>query len=188
MASGAKKTQANVDFWNQQSQQQLQQLQQPSETQKLIDERNKKFLDWDAQAGHNVKDAPGLSDYIQIGRAAQDRAKQERFGTGALQLGEDGQKPYLENLKSLRQSEQAENFGSGLENALAMKRAEVSGSALPFAQLDLQRKTAGAGIASQAMGQWLNRQAQQKTWWDYLKDISQMGMQAAQTYAGMGGG
>lgn len=143
------------------------------------------FLNWKDTPGRNVADAPGLSDYIQIGQAAQDRAKRERFGTGALQLGDAANAGYLANLKGLRQNEMAQDFGTGLENALASRNAEATGSVMPLSQLTTNRNIAKAGQAGNMFGQWSNKQV--KNWWDYAREGVGMGTQIGSMIFGGGG-
>lgn len=167
MGSGNKKKDQGMSYWDQQAQQNAARINDVDPAEQAIRDQNKRFLDWENKVGHNIGDAPGLQDTIQIGRSAMARADRDRMGTGALQLGDNGTTPYLANLKELKKSEAAENYGSGLEEALQAKRAEVHGSVLPYAQLMTNRRVAAAGNASQMFNNW-GSVPDRKPWWQTL--------------------
>lgn len=143
-----------------------------------------RFLNWDESKGKNIRDAPGMSDYIQIGQAAIDRANQDRMGTGALRLSDGGASGYAEKMKSLRQAEMGNQVGASLENALAGLRAEAHGSVMPLAQLDMNRSMGLAGMASQNNNSYLNRPRQQPFWQQMLLGAIQGGSAVAGAFAG----
>jgi hypothetical protein len=120
---------------------------------------------WQKQPGHDIGDAPGMDPYIQIGRGALERGKKERMGTGALALGDPGSSGHAAKLREMGQAEAAQQFGAGLENAYAMRNAEVKGSYGPLAQLELGRKMGQLNNTSQAQALWV--QKQRKSPWDY---------------------
>lgn len=127
---------------------------------------------WMAQPGHDIGSAPGMDPYLQIGRAAVAKAGQERHGTGALQLASAGGEGYAQKLKEMNQRETAQEMGAQLENAYAMRNAEVEGSVLPVGQMELSRKLGQLGNTSQMAGLWI--QKPRKSFWDYAMDASQM--------------
>lgn len=170
---GGGRNRRNQDYWDAQNRQANQQITQVDPLEQQWRDQQQQYLTWRNSNGRDVRDAPGLSDYIQIGEAAQHRAKQERMGTGALQLGNAGNAGYTENLKTLRQNEAAQDFGTGLEQALGMRHAEATGSVLPLAQLTTNRNVARAGHAGSMFGQWNQRQS--RNWWDYLREGIGMG-------------
>lgn len=129
------------------------------------------FLNWKDSNGRDVRDAPGLSDYIQIGQAAQERAGRERMGTGALQLAGDAGN--AGNLRELKKQEAAQDFGTGLERAYAMRNAEATGSVMPLANMTLNRNTAYAGAMGNLYG-IRSSQPKPKSWWNYLQEGAQM--------------
>lgn len=177
MGSGGKKKKEE-NFWTQNAQTAYTNAGQKSELEKLFEQSQIDFLNWDKSGGKDVRDAPGLSNYIQIGQAAQERAGQERMGTGALQLGAGGGSEYAQKLKQLNQSQMAENFGTGLENALQMRRAEATGSVMPLASLDANRKGMQMQGANQMVSTYFNR-PRSTPFWQQLLGI---GAQAGASY------
>lgn len=145
----------------------MQQAQQVSPLQQAYEQAQLEFLNWDKSKGKDVRNAPGLNNYIQIGQAAMDRAERDRQGTGALALGAPGAEGYTENLKSLRKNEMGREFGAGLENALAGRRAEATGSVLPLATLNNSRNLGVLNANSQMLGTYMNR-PQRQPWWHSL--------------------
>ena len=173
-------------YWNQQSQAQFQEAQKKSPLQEALEKRSLEFLNWDNSKDKNVTDAPGMNDYVQIGQAAMARAEQDRQGSGALALGGDGASGYAEKLKSLRKAEAGNAVGSGIENALNMRRAEAQGSALPLAQFDFQKNMALTNFAGNQNQSYLNRPRQTPFWQTLLLQGIRSGTSVAT--AGMGGG
>lgn len=175
MGSGGRNRERQ-NYWDTQAAQANQAITQVDPLEQQWRDEQKRFLDWRDSSGKDVRNAPGLDEYIQIGQAAQDRAQRERMGTGALQLGNAGNAGYTENLKTLRQNEAAQDFGTGLESAVAARTAEATGSVLPLAQLTTNRNIAKANNAAGMFGQWNQRKS--KNWWDYL-------IEGAQTFGPM---
>ena len=167
MGGGGRKKREET-FWNNAAKQANQQITQVDPIEQKFRQKVSDRLDWEKGTRDIADPRAGLTDYIQIGQAAKERAKRERMGTGALQLGEAGNSGYLANLKQLHQNEAAQDFGIGLENANTMAHAEATGSVLPLAQMTTNRNVAQAGHAGSMFGQWSNKQ--QKSWWDYLKE------------------
>lgn len=179
---GGGRNRQNQNYWNQQTQQQLQTAQQQNAAIAQVDpleqawrDRQKAVLDWDKKPGKDIRDLPGMSEHIQIGEAAVRRANQDRMGTGALQLGADGASGHAMKLKELRQAQMGEEVGAGLDNARAQIHAEAANSIMPLAQLHTNRKLGQAqhslGIANTSagmFGQWNQRRS--KNWWDYLRE------------------
>lgn len=162
----------------------MQQASEKTPAQKALEERQNRFLTWDNSKDKNVMDAPGMSDYIQIGQAAINRANRDKVGTGALALSDGGASGYAEKLKGLRQKEAANEFGAGLETALMNRRAEAQGSVLPMAQLDLSRSMGLAGLASQNNNAYLNRPRETPFWQKMILGAIQGGSAVAGAFAG----
>lgn len=185
MSSGReKKNNQQQDWWQGQTQTAYNNVATKTPLETQFEANQKKFLDWDASDGKDVRDAQGLDSYIQIGQAAQERGNQQRMGTGALALSDGGASGYAEKLKSLQNAQRGENFGSGLENALAARRAEATGSVMPLAQLDLSRKNAQLGSATGMTGMYLNRPKTRPFWQDLTMGIIQGASQVGAAAAG----
>lgn len=157
MGSGQGKDRETQNYWNTQSQQAYQATAQATPLQQAFEQAQLDFLNWDKSSGKNVAEAPGLDNYIQIGRAAQERGNREKMGTGALALGGAGAEGYAPKLKELRQAESEQNFGTGLEDALAMRRSEATGSVIPLASLNNARNAGRAQFAGGMYGTLQNR-------------------------------
>lgn len=150
-----------------------------SPLQKAYEQSQLDFLNWDKSQGKDIRNAPGLDNYIQIGQSAMNKANQERMGTGALSLGDPGASGYTANLKSLRQNEMAREFGTGLEDALAGRRAEASGSVIPLASLNNQRNMGVLNASSGLLNMYMNRPKKTPWWQSLLNTGLQVGGQAA---------
>lgn len=179
--AGGGRNRRRQNYWDAQAAVQNRDMTQQSPEEALRRQQVQQYLTWKNSNGRDVRDAPGLSDYIQIGQAAKERAGRERMGTGALKLGGEG--GYAEKLRQQKQAEAAQDFGIGLERAYAMNDAQMTGSVLPFASLDAGRRQAQAGHSASMFSQWNQRQS--RNWWDYTMQIGQLAAQAA---GGMGGG
>lgn len=152
------KKQKQEDYWGGQMQTAYQNAQAPNPLEQRLSARTQQFLDWDADPNKNITDSrSGVNDYIQIGQGALARAGRERMGSGALRLSDGGASGYAEKLRTQKQAEMGNEFGAGLENALAASRAQATNSVLPLASLDMSRRF---GLADRAAGNfhtYLNR-------------------------------
>lgn len=166
----------------QQYQQAFTQAQQQSPAEKAMQERNLAFLNWYDTAGKDVTQAPGLSPYLQIGAAARQRAQRERMGMGAMQLG-SGNEAYATKLREQYAQEAAQNYGTGLESAVAGRYAEATGSMLPLAQLAQQRSMGLLGSAQGREMGYLNAPRETPFWKTFLiegmRGAAQIGAAAA---------
>jgi hypothetical protein len=166
----------------QQYQQAFTQAQQQSPAEKAMQERNLAFLNWYDTAGKDITQAPGLSPYLQIGAAARKRAQSQRMGMGAMQLG-TGSEGYAAKLREQYAQEAAQNYGTGLEQAVTGRYAEATGSMLPLAQLAANRSM---GLLSSAQGReqgYLNAPRETPFWKTFLiegmRGAAQIGAAAA---------
>lgn len=126
--------------------------------------RSMQFLkDWEAP-GRDVRALPGLSNYIQIGQEAQERALQQRMGTGALRLSGVGTEGYAAKLREQSQTEAAQNTANALERAVASRYAEATGSILPLAQLQQSRSMGVLGSTQSREQAYLNAPRETPFW------------------------
>lgn len=188
MAGGGKKEKKKQEtYWNQQARTANQQIAEKSELEKALEKKSLDRLNWEKEGRTDISDPrAGLQNYIQIGQAALNRAKRERMGTGALQLGNAGNAGHVANLKEQYQNEAAQEFGAGLERADALAHSEATGSVMPLAQLSTNRNIARANHAAGMFGQWSNKKA--KSWWDYMKEGVGMATDVGSLLFGGGGG
>jgi len=175
MSGGRNREQQNA--WNQTAQTQNAQITQVDPLEQEYRDQQKAYLDWENSPGRNVEDAPGLGTFIQTGQAAINRANQARQGSGALNLADPSSSGYAQKLREEQQAQMGQQFGSDLENAVAQRHAEATGSVLPLSQMNFQRKAAQLGNTQAMFGMWNQRQS--KNWWDYLTQGVQMGAQVA---------
>lgn len=164
-----------------QYQQSFQQAQAPTEAERIVMERNKAFLNWMDTPGKDITSAPGLAPYLQIGAAARERRQRQRMGTGGLALSGVGSEGYAAKLREQQMAEEAANFGTGLESAVAGRYAEATGSMLPLAQLGTQRSLGVLGSAQSNLQGYMNAPRETPFW-------KQLTMGAVQGAAGILGG
>lgn len=171
MASGGqkKKDQEAQNWWDAQARQSFQTAAAPTPLQTTFEKQQQDYLNWENAPGHNIADAPGLSNYIQIGQAAQNRANEQRMGSGAYALADGSGSGYAQQLHELGNAQRAEDFGTGLENARAMRHAEAVGSVLPLASLNLNRAQGQTSAAGSMYGTLLNRPKRQPFWQQLLQ-------------------
>jgi len=183
MSSGRQKQlDQQQNYWNTQSQNAINQASQPTALQTAYEGKQQKFLDWDASKDKNIEDAPGMQEHIQIGRSALNRFNRERMGTGALRLGGSG--GYADKLRVQKQAELSNEFGAGLEEALALRRAEANNSVIPLSQLTNNRLMGVAGIASNNYSSLVNRPRQQPFWQQLLMGAVGAGAQVGSAFIG----
>jgi hypothetical protein len=175
MSQGRNREQQN--YWNAQAQQANSHINDVSPEEAAYRQHQTAVLNWENQPGHDVRDMPGMDNYIQIGQAAMQRASQDRQGTGAFNLADPGSSGYASQLKEQKRNELGQQVGVGLENARAATHAEAANSVLPMASLDFSRHIGTANNSAAMFGQWNQRQS--KNWWDYLREGVQMGGQIA---------
>lgn len=166
---GGGRNRREQDAWNAQARSDNAAITQVDPLEQQLRDRSSRRLAWESGGRTNIEDPnAGLQDYIQIGKSALDRADRERYGTGALQLGNEANAGHIADLKELNKSNMAREFGAGLEQADAMAHAEATGSVMPLAQMTTNRNIARAQNSGQMFSQWNQRQS--KNWWDYLRE------------------
>lgn len=168
MGGGKKKDRQREDQLYARNQAAERAIQEKSPYEKYLEKR---FLDlqaWEGSDGRDIRDMPGMSDYIQLGEAALERSNRERMGQGGLALSGNGMDGYAEKLKSLRQKEMGQEVGAGLERARAMTRAEIMGGGADAAQFGFNRQSAVLGNSGGLYQTQLNYKP--KSWWDYLRE------------------
>jgi hypothetical protein len=156
--------------------------QQPTEAESIQMQRSRDFLNWMKTPGKDIGSAPDLAPYLQIGKAAQERAGRQRMGTGAMQLG--GNEGYAAKLREQFAAEQGQQFGTGLENAVTARYGEAMGSLLPLAQLGQSRQLGVLGSTQGREMGYLNAPRETPFWKQFviegMKGASQVAAGAAQ--------
>lgn len=128
--------------------------------QKRLEEGNLGWLDWEQGKGlfegqpTDVMQAPGLGPSLSIYNRAKAGQQGERQGIGALRMGLNAADPGMAaNLAEQSKLRREQEASGALENAVAMKSAEVKGSSLPLINLDQSRMMGLAGMAGNQSGQ-----------------------------------
>lgn len=165
----------------QQAQQQTQLIQlaqQPDPLTERLRARDTAWLDWsEGKSGPiDVRRAPGLGPALSLFDSAKRGQQEERMGIGALRMGIQGSDPNLTSL--LREQSQArreQEAAGGLEQAVAAREAEVTGSILPLASLQQNQRMGLASLASgnqqntlNTLTQFVGRPRRRPFWQDLL--------------------
>jgi hypothetical protein len=182
------KNKEREDFWGNASQQAYQQNAAPTPLQSAWEKQQTDFLNWDESKGKDVRSAPGMDKYIQLADAARNRASIERNPTGAMALGDLGDSGYAAQLQNQRQKESDQDIGSGLENALNLRRAEASGSVIPLAQLNQSRNANNMSFAGGMYNNIADRNKRPGFWQNLLMAGIAGGSQVASSFATGGAG
>jgi hypothetical protein len=185
MASKSKQNQQNQqqqNYWQAQTQNAYQATAAPDPLEEKFKKQSSDRLDWEAGARDINDPRAGLQDVLQIGKAAQERAQQERYGTGALQLG--GEAGYADKLKALKQAEMGEDFGTSLEQANMMRHAEATGNIMPLLSLDAQRRQSRLGFAGQMTSSYLNAPKEVPFWKQLVMGAVQGGSAMGSAFLG----
>jgi hypothetical protein len=188
-------------------QQQIQQQQQaqqfitaanvPDPLEERLRARDTAWLDWESGASgpRDVRNAP-LGAGLDLYENASRRQEGERFGIGALALGQHASNPMLAQLlKQQSEDQRQQEAAGGLEQAVRLKSAEVNQSALPLAEFAQGRRMGLASLASgnandstNAYLQFLARPRRQPFWQQLLLTGVQAGGSVASSYMGRPGG
>jgi hypothetical protein len=183
MSSG-KKNKQRESYWDNASQQSYQANSQPTALQSAWEKQQTDFLNWDTSKGKDVRDAPGMDKYIQLSEAARTRAGRERNPTGALALSGMSGGGYAAQLQNQREKEVDQDIGSGLENALNLRRAEAAGSVVPLAQLNNSRNSANMNFSGGMYNNIAERNGRPGFWQNLLMAGISGGSQVASAFAG----
>ena len=144
-------------------------------------DRATKFLQAYERPGMSVTDLPGLEPYLQIGQRALARQQIERKGGTGLNLG--GQSMVADKLRAQMAAESAAGYAGNVEQAVAGRYAEATGSLIPLAQLNLQRTSALGSLAANRESAYLNAPRETPFW----QKLALQGVQAAGSMFSFGG-
>jgi hypothetical protein len=174
-----KRAQREAEERSRQQQQQAQQFitlaQQPDPLEERLRARDTAWLDWESGASgpRDVANAP-LGAGLDLYQNAARRQEGERFGIGALALGQNASNPMLTQM---------------------LKQQSEDRSALPLAEFAQGRRMGLASLASgnaanstNAYLQFLSRPKRQPFWQQLLLQGVQTGGQVGSAMAGGGGG
>lgn len=123
----------------------------PDPLQERLRQRSMDWVDW--SEGKNgpidVTRAPGLGPSLNLYERARAGEQGERQGIGALRMGVQGSDPGLVSLLGeQRQAHRERDAAGALEQAVAVRGAEATGSAMPLISLEQNRRMGLAGLAS----------------------------------------
>lgn len=175
MASGRGKDQQQQNYWQNQSQQAVTNMQRVNPFEERLTQEGIDFLDWEAgkKGPRDITNAPGLSASLDIYNRAKQRGKEKRYGVGSIALSDGSSSGYAEKLREQQNMEMEENAAGDLANAYRIKSAEVRGSALPLASLDQSRRNAVAEVSSGNLRSYIGRPRQKPFWQSLLEGAAQ---------------
>jgi hypothetical protein len=157
----------------------IQAVNTPSAFEKIAEERLKKFSDWENAAGpHDILDAPGMSDMLDIYGSADSLANQKRMSNPAVALSGGGSGDYAKQLDELGKQNRYDDRAAGLSHGLQSARSEAYGLGGSAAELEASRKQAYASDMLNQENAYYNRPKKQSPWLTFAK-IAAGGLQGA---------
>jgi hypothetical protein len=172
-----------------QAQAQITQANQPTPLQSQLEQSDLDFLSTIKSPTFDIRDPKlGLNPYLALYDSATASRNVERKGSGLLQLGTNSANPAIAaNLNRLSDDRRRESAGGALENAFRQRTAEVTNSAMPLIQTDVNRNLNLAGLTSnRADSSWGNYFSIRKmpTAWESFRDNLARGAGQAAATAG----
>lgn len=174
MASGGNKTPAPPS-----STPAIQAVGQQSLYEKLAEAKLKKFSDWEnAPGAHDILEAPGMSDMLDIYGSAESLANQDRLASPAHALSGAGSGDYAAQADELGKSQRYNERAAGLSHALQSTKDEAYGMGGSAAELEFRRKQAMAQDQISAESEYYRR-PQKKPLWERIAGLAIGGLGAA---------
>lgn len=136
-------------------------------------------MDWlSATSGKeplDISKLPGMSPYLDIYNQAVSKQKGQRMGLGTLQLGAASANPNLiASLAQQDESHRRQDAAAQLNQAYALRNAEVRGSALPLIGIGENRNankvSTTATMANAGANRYAQFQPRQSFWATLLQD------------------
>lgn len=149
---------------------------------------NQEGMDWlSATSGKeplDISKLPGMSPYLDIYNQAVSKQKGQRMGLGTLQLGAASANPNLiASLAQQDESHRRQDAAAQLNQAYALRNAEVRGSALPLIGIGENRNankvSTTANMASGAANRYAQFQVRPGFWASMLNNAVQGAGQGA---------
>lgn len=179
MGSGRGRNERREDQAHATHVQQIQQW-QPTPVETRQNERILGFIN-DVDSGKDVKDISYLKPYFNLYENAKGAQNAERMGSGALNLGGEGNANMVNRLREVHGERRAQDAAGQLSNAYNAAYADATGNQIPFLTgLSENRHAGKTGATGSLYSTILNRPRQQPFWQQLLMG----GMQAAGTVAG----
>lgn len=158
---------------------------QPSAYEKALNDEGLAWLN--ATSGKEPLDIsalPGMQPYLDLYNTAVSKQKGQRLGLGTFQAGAASANPNM--IAALAQQEEAhrrQDAGAQLNQAFALRNAEVRGSALPLIGISENRSAnrfgTAANMANASAGRWSQHQVRPGFWAGMLNNITQGAGQGA---------
>src|ERR1051325_3851121 len=173
-----------------QAQQQIEQANKPTPLQAQLEQDDLDFLSTIKSPTFDIRDPKlGLNPYLALYDSATKNRADERAGSGLLKLGTNSANPNITaRLNRQADDRRVEEAGGALEGAFRRRNAEVTGSALPLIQTDVNRNLNLASLTSgRADNSWNNYYniRRMPTAWESVRDQFSRGAgQAAAMFAG----
>jgi hypothetical protein len=132
----------------------IQQADGPTPLQKLYEQNQLDFLDYENGTGsyagkpRDIADAPGMNPYLELYNNAVAQRADDTQGIGELGMAGQTNPAMMQLIRQNRADRRRESAAGALENAYRMRSAEAHGSVLPLTQLTQSRNMGLAGLAS----------------------------------------
>lgn len=149
---------------------------------------NKEGIDWmNATSGKEPMDVsklPGMSPYLDIYNAAMSKQKGQRMGLGSLRFGAGSANPNLMGALELQdESHRKQDAAQQLNQAYAIRNAEVRGTALPLINIGegraVGKTSAVGGMAINSNNAWAQHSIRPGFWANMLNSTMQGAAQGA---------
>lgn len=173
--------------YQQQNQQLTQQIEayKPSEYEQAL---NQEGVDWmkatSGGAPLDITKLPGMAPYLDIYNSAAAKQKGQRMGLGLLSYGAANANPALvASLAQQDESHRRQDAAAQLNNAFALRNAEVRGTALPLINIGENRAqskigaygniaSTGANMANAGADRWARFQVRPGFWANLLNNAT----------------
>jgi len=138
-------------------------------------------MDWMAATSGDkpldITKLPGMAPYLDVYNTAAAKQKGQRMGLGLLSYGAANANPALvANLAQQDQSHRQQDAAAQLNNAFAVRNAEVRGTALPLINIAENRQQAKldttANMANAGADRWSRFQVRPGFWANLLNNAT----------------
>lgn len=142
-----------------------------------------KYTDWENSPGpHDILQAPGMNDMLDIYGSADSLAAQDRLGNPGRALSAGGSGDYAAQLNELTRQNRYDQRAEGLSHGLQATKSEAYGLGASAADLESNRKNSYASLMSNQENQYYNRPKPRPLW----ERIAGLAIGGANAAAGLG--
>lgn len=148
----------------------IQAVNEQSPFEKIAAAKLQKFSDWENSAGpHDIMQAPGMNDMLDIYGSADSLANQKKMSNPAMALSGGGSGDYAAQLDELGKQNRYDQRAEGLSHGLQSAKAEAYGLGGSAADLEANRKQAYASDMLNQENSYYNRPRRPSPWMTALK-------------------